>query len=185
MRLLCRGVPSKMVRLGLSQIDLIIQILLFPLRVPRFLRETPLPLADAADGAERLGQTRHRVKNLEDRTRICLRGWVCNRAAVEDGGVCCAASPHSRLRRQCGVIDAVTARAVNIAGYQFITLIRHLTHNRASGCNINNLTLTTSEAKSATWGKPMNPRGINRGAVAHLAARVIRVLSGRHRFGCL
>ena len=25
----------------------------------------------------------------------------------------------------------------------------------------------------------------NRGAVAHLAARVIRVLSGRHRFGCL
>ena len=41
-----RGVPSKMVRLGLTQIDLIIQILLFPLRVPRFLRETPLPLAD-------------------------------------------------------------------------------------------------------------------------------------------
>ena len=81
-----RGVPSKMVRLGLTQIDLIIQILLFPLRVPRFLRETPLPLADAADGAERLGQTRHRVKNLEDRTRICLRGWVCNRAAVVRGG---------------------------------------------------------------------------------------------------
>ena len=53
MRLLCRGVPSKMVRLGLSQIDLIIQILLFPLRVPRFLRETPLPLADCADAAER------------------------------------------------------------------------------------------------------------------------------------
>ena len=53
MRLLCMGVPSKMVRLGLTQIDLIIQILLFPLRVPRFLRETPLPLADAADGAER------------------------------------------------------------------------------------------------------------------------------------
>ena len=49
----CRGVPSKMVRLGLSQIDLIIQILLFPLRVPRFLRETPLPLADCADAAER------------------------------------------------------------------------------------------------------------------------------------
>ena len=46
-------VPSKMVRLGLTQIDLIIQILLFPLRVPRFLRETPLPLADCADAAER------------------------------------------------------------------------------------------------------------------------------------
>ena len=32
------------------------------------------------------------------------------------------------------------------------------------------LTLTTSVAKSATWGKPMNPRGINRGAVADSAA---------------
>ena len=53
MRLLCMGVPSKMVRLGLTQIDLIIQILLFPLRVPRFLRETPLPLADGAGVAER------------------------------------------------------------------------------------------------------------------------------------
>ena len=53
MRLLCMDVPSKMVRLGLSQIDLIIQILLFPLRVPRFLRDTLLPLADGADGAER------------------------------------------------------------------------------------------------------------------------------------
>ena len=42
-----------MVRLGLSQIDLIIQILLFPLRVPRFLRETPLPLAYGADAVER------------------------------------------------------------------------------------------------------------------------------------
>ena len=38
------------------------------------------------------------------------------------------------------------------------------------------LTLTTSEAQSATWGKPMNPRGINRGAVAYPAAREIRVL---------
>ena len=88
-------------------------------------------------------------------------------------------SPHSRLWRQYGVIDDVTARAVNIAGFQFITLIRHLTHNRASGCNINNLTLTTSVAKSATWGKPMNPRGINRGAVADSVIKVIRVLSGR------
>ena len=52
-------------------------------------------------------------------------------------------------------------------------------YNRASGCNINNLTLTTSVAKSATWGKPMNPRGINRGAVAESAIKVIRVLSGR------
>ena len=41
------------------------------------------------------------------------------------------------------------------------------------------LTLTTSVAKSATWGKPMNPRGINRGAVAESAIKVIRVLSGR------
>ena len=78
-------------------------------------------------------------------------------------------SPHSRLWRQYGVIDDVTAHAVNIAGYQFITLIRHLTHNRASGCNINNLTLTTSVAKSATWGKQMNPKDNNRGAVADSA----------------
>ena len=32
-------------------------------------------------------------------------------------------SPHSRLRRQCGVIKAVTAHAVNIAGNQGDTLI--------------------------------------------------------------
>ena len=43
--------------------------------------------------------------------------WVCNRAAVVDGG-CIRLSPHSRLRRQYGVIHNVTARAVNIAGYQ-------------------------------------------------------------------
>ena len=58
MRLLCMDVPSKMVRLGLSQIDLIIQILLFPLRVPRFLRDTLLPLAD---GAERVVQQAPKV----------------------------------------------------------------------------------------------------------------------------
>ena len=29
-------------------------------------------------------------------------------------------SPHSRLRRQCGVIHNVTARAVNIAGSQMV-----------------------------------------------------------------
>ena len=39
--------------MGLTQIDLIIQILLFPLRFPRFLRETTNPLADCADAAER------------------------------------------------------------------------------------------------------------------------------------
>ena len=31
-------------------------------------------------------------------------------------------SPHSRLRRQCGVIHNVTARAVNIAGYQHFAM---------------------------------------------------------------
>ena len=66
----CRGVPSKMVRLGLSQIDLIIQILLFPLRVPRFLRDTPLPLAY---GAENL---RNPINLCEPITRICgFRGF--------------------------------------------------------------------------------------------------------------
>ena len=71
-------------------------------------------------------------------------------------------SPHSRLRRQCGVIDDVTARAVNIAGFQFITLIRHLTHNRASGCNFINPALTTSVAKSATRGPVKHPNNYNR-----------------------
>ena len=47
------------------------------------------------------------------------------------------------------------------------------THNRASGCNFYNLALTTSVAKSATWGKSMNPKGINRGAVADSAIKVI------------
>ena len=45
--------------------------------------------------------------------------WVCNRAAVVDGG-CIRLSPHSRLRRQYGVIHNVTARAVNVAGNQII-----------------------------------------------------------------
>ncbi len=47
--------------------------------------------------------------------------WVCNRAAVVDGGSICQ-SPHSRLRRQYGVIHNVTARAVNIAGYQHFAM---------------------------------------------------------------
>ena len=45
------------------------------------------------------------------------------------------------------------------------------------------LTLTTSVAKSATWGKPMNPRGINRRAVADSAIKVIRILYGRRVCG--
>ena len=127
---------------------------------------------------------------------------------------CIRLSPHSRLRRQCGVIHNVTARAVNIAGYQhfamkslaeladaaevgdWLTQIHWIykiflrksaisardylykeqslpTHNRASGCNFYNLALTTSVAKSATWGKSMNPKDINRGAVADSAIKVI------------
>ena len=61
-------------------------------------------------------------------------------------------SPHSRLRRQCGVMQVVTARAVNIDGYQFITPIRHLTHNRASGCNFNNPLLTASISDAGYMG---------------------------------
>ena len=38
--------------MGLSQIDLIKQIYYFLLRFPRFLRETPLPLAYGADAAD-------------------------------------------------------------------------------------------------------------------------------------
>ena len=88
-----------------------------------------------------------------------------------------SASPHIvACGANVGLKKTVTARAVNIAVFQIITLIRHLTHNRASGCNFNNLTLTTSVAKSATWGKPMNPRGINRRAVGDSAIKVIRVL---------
>ncbi len=47
---------------------------------------------------------------------------VCNRAAVV---VFLGAfrSPHSRLRRQYGVIHNVTARAVNIAGNQMATIM--------------------------------------------------------------
>ena len=36
---------------------------------------------------------------------------------------CIRLSPHSRLRRQYGVIHNVTARAVNIAGNQMLTII--------------------------------------------------------------
>ena len=48
--------------------------------------------------------------------------WVCNRAAVVDGG-CIRLSRHSRLRRQYGVIHNVTARAVNIAENQMATIM--------------------------------------------------------------
>ena len=48
-------------RMGLTQIDLIKQIYYFLLRFPRFLRETPLPLADCADVAE----------NLYNRINLC------------------------------------------------------------------------------------------------------------------
>ena len=44
--------------MGLTQIDLIIQIYYF---IPRFLRDTINPLADAADGAE----------NLYNRINLC------------------------------------------------------------------------------------------------------------------
>ena len=92
---------------------------------------------------------------------VILGCRVCNRSTVVELRSICQ-SPHSRLRRQCGVIDDVTARAVNIAGFQFITLIRHLTHNRASGCNFINPALTTSVAKSATWGPVKHPNNYNR-----------------------
>ena len=39
---------------------------------------------------------------------------VCNRAAVVDGGDG-RVSPHSRLRRQCGVIEVVTAPRLSSA----------------------------------------------------------------------
>ena len=130
------------------------------------------------------GSTTH--LHLWRKTRICIhlvyqyhqREVFAGCATAPRLGMvgCVLPSPHSRLRRQCGVIYNVTARAVNIAGFQFITLIRHLTHNRASGCNINNLTLTTSVAKSATWGPVKHPNNYNRGAVADSAIKGIRVL---------
>ena len=43
-------------------------------------------------------------------------GWVCNRAAVVDGGDI-RVSPHSRLRRQYGVIEVVTAPRVISRGH--------------------------------------------------------------------
>ena len=43
--------------------------------------------------------------------------------------------------------------------------------NRVSGYIVNNLTLTTSEAQSATWGKTMRHNNINCGAVADPTAR--------------
>ena len=43
MRLLCMGVPSKMVRLGLTQIDLIIQIYYFLCGFCDFCENLPTP----------------------------------------------------------------------------------------------------------------------------------------------
>ena len=112
------------------------------------------------------GSTTH--LHLWRKTRICIhlvyqyhqREVFAGCATAPRLGMvgCVLPSPHSRLRRQCGVIYNVTARAVNIAGFQFFTLIRHLKHNRASGCNINNPALTASEAMPATWGKAGAPK---------------------------
>ena len=44
---------------------------------------------------------------------MCGGFWVCNRAAVVDGGGAFGC-PHIVASRQCGVIEIVTARAVNI-----------------------------------------------------------------------
>ena len=55
----------------------------------------------------------------ERKKQITHSSRVCNRAAVV---VFLGAfrSPHSRLWRQCGVIDDVTARAVNITDFQYV-----------------------------------------------------------------
>ena len=45
---------------------------------------------------------------LSRKTQITHSSRVCNRGAVVDGGDI-RVSPHSRLRRQCGVIEVVTA----------------------------------------------------------------------------
>ena len=46
---------------------------------------------------------------------MCGGFWVCNRAAVVDGGGAFGC-PHIVASRQCGVIEIVTAHAVNIGG---------------------------------------------------------------------
>ena len=43
------------------------------------------------------------------------------------------APPHSRLRRQCGVIEDVTARAVNIDGTQAAAIAMYEEHPLANG----------------------------------------------------
>ena len=53
---------------------------------------------------------------------MCGGFWVCNRAAVVDGGGAFG-FPHIVASRQCGVIEIVTAHAVNIAGSQMIIYI--------------------------------------------------------------
>ena len=64
---LCEPITHPRLRLPCSftQIDLIKQILLFPLRVLRFLRETINPLADCADVAERGCISRHLSQRAE------------------------------------------------------------------------------------------------------------------------
>ena len=54
-----------------------------------------------------MGQKRNPRNNIL-KNILWMRRRVCNRAAVVDGGDV-RVSPHSRLRRQCGVIEVVTA----------------------------------------------------------------------------
>ena len=68
----------------------------------------------------------HKLSDKNDMFYIfimCGGFWVCNRAAVVDGGGAFGC-PHIVASRQCGVIEIVTARAVNIDVFAVGYLLR-------------------------------------------------------------
>ena len=86
---------------------------------------------------------------------------------VEDVEQCCATfeahyyrvPPFRRLRHYVACQRLSMVRHLRrpldaVAGLMAIRPMEQSlpTHNRASGCNINNLTLTTNVVQSATWG---------------------------------
>ena len=76
---------------------------------------------------------------------MCGGFWVCNRAAVVDGGGAFGC-PHIVASRQCGVIEIVTARAVNIDVFAVGYLLR-----KDVNAKINNLINLYNLSESITF----------------------------------
>ena len=118
--------------MGLTQIDLIKQILLFPLRVLRFLRDTINPLADAADGAE----------NLYNRINLC------------------EPITHPRLRLPCSItqIDLIKQILLFSSAVSAISARNYQSSRRLRRCRRTGVHLSASITTRRTARKQLKKR---------------------------